>query len=214
MTRYFKSKSELIDGLITKDSYVLDVGFWGQGVSYDDNNWVHRLIGLKTKNLYGIDLDFDISKFDNKDNYFKVSAEDFSLNRKFEIIFAGDLIEHLSNPGMFLNSCKKHLEKNGKLIITTPNTFNLFNIAGKIMNTEPVVNYDHTCYYNSKTITQLLKKNGWGVESVSYLYSLGVKHKESIKKKILNLIYWTLSLFTVKYMETMVIVAVLDHDEI
>lgn len=213
MKNYYKNKRALINDLIPDDTSVLDVGFWGQGVSYGDDNWVHRLLSLKTKNLYGLDLDFDNTKLKNKENYFKVSAEDFSLNRKFEIIFAGDLIEHLSNPGKFLISCRNHLSDNGRLVITTPNTFNLFNMAGKIMNFDPVVNHDHTCYYNSKTITQLLKKNGWKVEKISYLYSLGVKHQESLKKKFLNLVYKILSFFTVKYMETMVVVAYINNEK-
>lgn len=212
MINYYKNKLELIADLVAKDVSVLDVGFWGQGVSYNDENWVHRIIGLRTDKLFGLDLDYDLNRLKNKTNYFKVNAEEFSLNQKFEIIFAGDLIEHLSNPGKFLTACKSHLLNNGRLVLTTPNTFNLFNIAGKIMNFEPVVNHDHTCYYNSKTITQLFQKNGWKVDKISYLYSLGVKHQESLKKKFLNVIYKFLSFFTVKYMETMIVVAYITDE--
>lgn len=207
MIKIFKNKKELIDRLIKKDSFVLDVGFWGQGVAFKDDNWVHRLIKSKTDNLFGIDLEYDQNLIFNKNNYYKLNAEDFELNKKFDVIFAGDLIEHLSNPGKFLDKSRKHIKEDGRLIITTPNTFNFFNLAGKITNREPVVNHDHTAYYNSKTISQLLLKNNWEVEDIFYLYTLGVKHKESIKKKFLNLIYKTLSIFTDKFVETMVIVA-------
>lgn len=209
MAKIFKNKTDLISNLIKDDEFVLDVGFWGQGVSYNDQNWVHKLIRNKTNNLYGIDLDFDENLFsNNRENYFKMNAESFDINKKsFDVIFAGDLIKHLSNPGLFLKNSYNHLKDTGRLILTTPNAFNLFNLAGKITNIEPVVNHDHTCYFNSKTITKLLQKNGWKVDQIAYLYTLDVKYKESIKKRFLNVIYKILSYFTPKYVETMVVVA-------
>lgn len=209
MAKIFQNKTDLISNIIRDNESVLDVGFWGQGVSHNDQNWVHKLIKNKTKNLYGIDLEFDEKLFrDNKDKYSKMNAESFDLPKKnFDVIFAGDLIEHLSNPGLFLKKAYEHLDKSGRLILTTPNAFNLFNIAGKITNFEPVVNHDHTCYFNSKTISKLLNKNGWEVEEIDYLYTLDVKYKESYKKKILNILYKVLSYFTSKYIETMIVVA-------
>lgn len=203
----YKNKEELLDSLIKREDSILDVGFWGQGVSIDDDNWPHRILKNRVDDIYGLDIIFDEDKLENPENYFKASAEDFNLEKKFDVIFAGDLIEHLSNPGLFLNSSSKHIKEDGRLIITTPNAFNLFVMAGKLMNQEPVVNYDHTCYFNSKTIKTLLNKNGWELEQLGYIYSLGVNHKESFKKKFLNTLYKILSKFTSKYYETMVVVA-------
>jgi 2-polyprenyl-3-methyl-5-hydroxy-6-metoxy-1,4-benzoquinol methylase len=207
MNKIYKNKKELIADLIKKEDLVLDVGFWGQGVAYKDANWVHNLLKDKASEVFGVDLYFDFKYLDKPNNYFKQNAEEFELNKKFNVIFAGDLIEHLSNPGKFLGQCSKHLIDSGRLVITTPNAFNLFNIAGKFTNNEPVVNHDHTCYFNTKTITKLLAKNGWKVESVYFLYTLDVKYKESWKKKFLNIIYFLLSKFTSKFIETMIIVA-------
>ncbi len=206
----YKNKSELIKELINDDDVVLDVGFWGQGVNIDDKNWVHNLLLNRSKKVYGIDLDFDIEKLNNKDNYQKASAENFNFDEKFDIIFSGDLIEHLSNPGLFLKSASRNLKKNGKLIITTPNCFNLFNITEKIGKSEPTVNKDHTCYFNWKTLGQLLQKNGWKVDKIAFLYSLEVGYKESFKKKILNILYYLLSKITSKYISILVITAKKD----
>ncbi len=205
----FYNKKELISKLFSEKDVVLDVDFWGQGRKIEDENWPHRLIKNKVEEIYGIDLECDFSKIpkEDHDKYFIASADDFNLSKKFSAIFAGDLIEHLVNPGLFLDCSKKHLEENGRLIITTPNAFNLYVLAGKIMNREPVVNSDHTCYFNIKTLNVLLEKSGWEVEKFGFMYTLDYKFKESLKKKFLNVIYKFLSIFTDKYYETLVIVS-------
>ncbi|MBU1136276.1 MAG: class I SAM-dependent methyltransferase [Nanoarchaeota archaeon] len=42
-------------------------------------------------------------------------------SKKFDLIIATELIEHLHNPTKFIGDCLKLLKKNGKIIITTPN---------------------------------------------------------------------------------------------
>lgn len=204
----YPNKKSLIESLITRKDDVLDVGFWGQGVTIHDPNWVHALLKARASNVYGIDLVFDDAKMQPKDHYQKVSAEQANFGKSFDVVFAGDVIEHLSNPGLFLDACKKLLSKEGRLIITTPNCFNLFNIIEKVKKEEPTVNRDHVAYFNRKTITVLLGRAGLEVKEIGHLYSLGNSHKESFKKKIQNILYRFLSFFTPKFIETLVIVAV------
>jgi 2-polyprenyl-3-methyl-5-hydroxy-6-metoxy-1,4-benzoquinol methylase len=203
----YKNKSELLHRMVGPTDTVLDVGFLGQGIQEGDSGWPHHVITKLAKEVYGVDLKLS-ERYKNNPHYQEASAEDFHFGTKFEIIFSGDLIEHLSNPGLFLEACKKHLTSGGRLILTTPNTFNLFNLTEKLTKREPTVNPDHTFYFNNKTLLKLLEKNGMRGTEVSYLYSLEYSHKESFKKKFLNLLYWYLSKMTDKYIETLVIVAV------
>ncbi|MBI2030230.1 class I SAM-dependent methyltransferase [Candidatus Kaiserbacteria bacterium] len=190
---------------------VLDVGCFGQGIKKDDSNWPHAILKSRAKEVYGIDLELP-DEYKNDSRYKVASAEDFSFPVRFDTIFAGDLIEHVSNPGLFLNCVRKHLQPNGILILTTPNTFNLFNMTEKLTKKEPTTNPDHTFYFNSKVLSKLLEKNGMMTKEVSFLYTLGYKHKESWKKKFLNKVYWLLSKFTDKFVETLVIVASAKDD--
>jgi len=207
MFKVHKNKTGLINELIGKDDVVLDVGFWGQGVSIDDPDWVHNVLLDQAKEVYGIDLDFDSSRLKNPGNYKRASAENFEFDIKFDVIFAGDIIEHLSNPGLFLQSCAKNLKDDGRLIITTPNCFGFFNLTEKISKSEPTVNKDHTCYFNQKTLKQLLEKNNWEVSDVNFLLFLGSKYKQSIKKMILNIIYRFISRLTSKFSVGLVVIA-------
>jgi len=205
--KVYKSKKELIQNQISENDVVLDVGFWGQAIGIEDKNWVHNILKSQAKEVYGVDIDFGKSKLEKPENYKKQSAEDFDFETKFDVIFAGDLIEHLSNLGLFLDSCKRNLKNNGKLIITTPNTFGLFNFIEKILKREPEVNNDHTVYFNFVVLKKLLEKNGWKVKQEIYLDDVWPKYKQSLKRKILYVFYKFIGLFTNKFIENIVIIA-------
>jgi 2-polyprenyl-3-methyl-5-hydroxy-6-metoxy-1,4-benzoquinol methylase len=201
----YETKEDLIQQHIREEDVVLDIGFYGQGTAVDNPKWIHSLLKARAKKVYGLDLEFPAEKF-VAPMYVKASAEDFTLPEKVDVIFAGDIIEHLSNPGNFLASCAENLKDGGRLIITTPNAFNLFNIAEKFSKDEPTVNAEHTCYYNKKTIHELISRYPYDIQEVSYVYRLFTTHKESLKKKFLNVFYKLFSLATPKFTETLVVV--------
>ena len=203
------NKVELLDTLIKKSDTVLDVGFWGQGKTYESPTWPHKLLKDRAQEVYGLDLVYEEEVIPAADRakYQKAAAENFHFDKKFDVVFAGDLIEHLVNPGLFFDNVRTHLAPNGRLIMTTPNTFNLFVMAGKLTRPEPPINPDHTFYFNRRTMEILLGKCGFEVESFGFMYTLDYTHHESIKKKFLNIIYRVLSWFTPKFYESMVVVA-------
>ena len=203
----FKNKKELIESLnINSTMSVLDVGFFGQAVKEDSTEWPHALLKAKTNSVYGLDLEFDTGKYPSP-FYIEASAEDFSFPVKFDIIFAGDLIEHLSNPGLFLSACKNHLKEGGRLVLTTPNAFSFFSIIEKITHDEPNVNPDHTLYFNKKVLAVLMQKNGIHSYDFAYLYTLGTLWKGGLKRKLLASIYSLVSKVTPKFLEDLVVIA-------
>ncbi len=54
-------------------------------------------------------------------------AQSFHVKKKFDLIFCGEIIEHMYNPDGFLHCCYKALQSNGSLIITTPNLSCFYN---------------------------------------------------------------------------------------
>jgi 2-polyprenyl-3-methyl-5-hydroxy-6-metoxy-1,4-benzoquinol methylase len=48
-----------------------------------------------------------------------------AVKHKFDTIIAGEVIEHLESPIKFIRYCKSLLKKNGRLVITTPNSIGL-----------------------------------------------------------------------------------------
>tara|TARA_Y100001958_G_C21190767_1_gene518974 strand:+ start:127 stop:912 length:786 start_codon:yes stop_codon:yes gene_type:complete len=63
------------------------------------------------------------NRLKNKKNcsYVKVSKENFFLKNKFDIILCYETVEHIYKFEKFIISLKKHLKKNGYMVITCPN---------------------------------------------------------------------------------------------
>jgi 2-polyprenyl-3-methyl-5-hydroxy-6-metoxy-1,4-benzoquinol methylase len=88
----------------------------------------------------------------------RMSVEDFESD--FDVILAGDVMEHLSNPGLFLQNAHKLLRPDGSLIIGVPNALTANNLKAWLIGREDV-HEDHCFYYSPKTLSQLCKRHGF-----------------------------------------------------
>jgi len=103
--------------------------------------------------------------------------ETYSFNREFDVIVAGDVIEHVENQGLFLSNIKKHLKKDGKLIITTPNA--------KWTTVFLKPNPTHTLWHDIYTLRRILSLTGFSIDY--YRYYFGNKKQYNFLQKILTL---------------------------
>lgn len=170
---------------------VLDIGCIEHTVGAKINNpfWVHDFL-KNNCNVLGIDiLERDVKALCEEGYNMKVAnAETFELGREFDAIFAGELIEHLSNPGLFLQQSKKHLKENGLLIITTPNTFYTPRLVGCIVkiNDDPMVNIQHTNWFSPSTLKTLFEREGFNIVSIKRFDAAALKktHTSRLKRSI------------------------------
>ena len=97
------------------------------------------------------------------------NCEKVKLNKKFDIIIAGDLIEHLDNPGIFLKNCKSHLKKSGKIIINTPNAFSINRIIMAMLKLGKLKQHDeHTFLFTEQLLSLLFKRHG--LKTIKIIY--------------------------------------------
>ena len=150
-----------------QDKDILDIGC---AVGYQKEDWMHRHIKSIARSILGLDLDNE-SVIEIRKMGFEVvqgNAQSFELNRKFNLVHAGELIEHLDNPGGFLESVRTHLTDGGLLLITTPNALRISNFiyaaTGGLR-----VNAEHTCWFCETTIKTLLERKGFEVVETGYL---------------------------------------------
>jgi len=171
---------------------VLDIGCCGEyTLEYSrPEGFLHGNIKKYAKSVFGIDISKECIEFLKERGYNVeiANAENFDLNQKFDVVVAGELIEHLSNFEGFFNSVKKHLKDDGLLILTTPNVFYFKEILFLVLRGYPPVNPEHTCYFDEVTLRQLLGRFDFSVEKVMYTMHWLAPKKSSLKGKILKLI--------------------------
>jgi SAM-dependent methyltransferase len=137
--------------------------------------------------LYGFDFDqagIDTLAEHGTKNLFRADLErldEVPLDEKFDVIVAGEMIEHLSNPGLFLRGIKRFMHRDTILLITTINAYSglrfaLYGLRGKGGKNEPV-HPDHVSYYSFSTLNLVLKRENLKVDEF-YFYDLGPEHRQ------------------------------------
>lgn len=139
ITQVSKAKREAIYKLLefSPEAKLLDCGCSNGEVTLD----LASKIG--TKELYGIELLEDRvtlagnkgiwAKKGNLNNHFPFNSN------KFDVVFAGSIIEHLPNTDGFIKEIYRVLKVGGYTVIQTPNLAALYNILYLIVGKQPYV---------------------------------------------------------------------------
>jgi 2-polyprenyl-3-methyl-5-hydroxy-6-metoxy-1,4-benzoquinol methylase len=146
---------------------VLDIGCASR---YGRDDWLHGLLARDTADLVGIDLNAKIVAKMQGDGFDVrlADAQDFDLGRTFDVVFAGEIIEHLDNVHGFLSSVRRHLSPGGPLVLTTPNAFYVGNFIYRLGG-RARVHPQHTHWYCETTLRRVLSVNGFAHVDIHYI---------------------------------------------
>ena len=124
--------------------------------------------------IWGIDTDQEgIKQLRGKGYQVLVGdAEVMRLDRKFDTVVAGELIEHLANPGRFLEACAGVLNRGGKLVLSTPNPFSAMYSLMFWKNHGRAFNRGHACWFCPQTLEQIASRYGFGFAELSFVDDL------------------------------------------
>ncbi len=135
---------------------VLDVGC---GYGY----FVRRALAAGY-DAYGIDLSAEGIQEAEKHapgRFFRgtLGEVDSLAGRRFDVLFASHLIEHITEPAHFLATCVDHLTEEGLLVLVTPNVESwLARISGPRWVSFKIP--EHVAYYSPRTMRRLLDDAG------------------------------------------------------
>jgi 2-polyprenyl-3-methyl-5-hydroxy-6-metoxy-1,4-benzoquinol methylase len=102
--------------------------------------------------------------------------------KNINIITCFELLEHIFQPNLLINSCYKKLSTNGLLILTMPNSKG-FDLAELGKYSDNYAGPNHLNYFNINSIQLLLKKNGFEILEI---YTPGELDAEIVHKKIIS----------------------------
>ena len=149
----------------------VDAGF--QELQMETGTWLHGRLADRAKSLVGIDIDEE-GVAEARRRGFEAHVADCRTAEALEpldiepaeIVIAGEIIEHLDDPGGFLDAMHLLVAPDGLLVLTTPNAHGLMNSAAALIGTE--VNHpDHVVLFSWRTLTNLLSRHGWVHEQTS-----------------------------------------------
>jgi SAM-dependent methyltransferase len=152
------------------------VDFGCQTLNEQSGAWLHDHLARTASELIGLDLDpagVDDARRRGYEAH-AVDCRDVDAVRALglppaDLVVAGEVIEHLDDPGSFLDGLHALVAPGGLLVVTTPNASGLVNAAALLGNLE--VNHpDHVALYTCTTLDTMLARHHWEpVEHAVYL---------------------------------------------
>jgi len=147
----------------------------------EDGTLLHIAIDKVASVQYGIDLSEEgitILRNHGFKNLAVVDVQQLAShdpfgNVRFDVVVVGETIEHLPNPGLFLDAIKSVLGgADTRLILTTINAYCAARYAYTFFKGGEDVHSDHVAYYSRRTLTKLLTMQGYEIEDFSF-YDIG-----------------------------------------
>jgi len=153
----------ILKNIEDKNLDILDIGCW-------DGSYAFRYKKSSNK-IYGIESSKTAAKKAEKkgiiveQGYFP--EDNLFKNKKFDIIVAGEIIEHVFDTEKFLTTIKGKLKENGKLILTTPNIASLPRRVLLLLGINPMIEYraevGHIRYFTFSNLRNMLKELGFEI---------------------------------------------------
>ena len=160
-----KVMAHIANKLNLENKNILDIGCY-------DGTFL-ALIKNRSNDFYGVEAsDYGVIESSKK----KIHVEQFFFDDKtkipyddnfFDLIIAGEIIEHIYDTDFFLEEIKRLLKSNGKLIISTPNVASLGRRLLLLIGKSPIIedspnesdSSGHIRYFTFETLRNLLNKH-------------------------------------------------------
>jgi len=154
-----------------KGKRVLNIGCCGSDVLVATET-IHHKIQEVASYCVGIDIfEAGINMMRMKgENVYLANAEYFCLDDKnFDLIVMGDVIEHVSNPGLVFDNANRHLKHSGQIIVSTPNPFSLGLMKQNILRGKYFTNSEHVSWFDPVLLSYLAYRSGFKVEEILWI---------------------------------------------
>ncbi len=87
-------------------------------------------------------------------------AQALAARAEFDTVLAGELIEHLENPGLCLERCRRALKPGGRLLVSTPNVFSVMLALMYLKDYDKAFNPEHSAWFCPQTLRELVSRSG------------------------------------------------------
>lgn len=157
-----------------KGKMVLDLGCVRHSADFAlaDPEWLHKKIKAVARNIVGVDyLPQEVKKLNaaGYDIIYGDVTKPIELESAFDVIVAGDLIEHLTNFEAFFENCTRLLKPDGMLILSTPNPFYSGEFHYVAFKGDYLINPEHTCWIDPQALLQLMSRFDFVIDEIHFI---------------------------------------------
>jgi 2-polyprenyl-3-methyl-5-hydroxy-6-metoxy-1,4-benzoquinol methylase len=150
---------------------VLDIGVAEHDISHynDKSNWKHGQIKAVASECLGIDIIQSMVDQLNKDGFDCICVDatsEYDAGRRFDFVHIGDVIEHVSDAVKLLEFAARHLEPDGKIVVTTPNPYYVEYLWRVFTEGKLVANYEHVSWVGESMAMELAHRAGISLERI------------------------------------------------
>jgi 2-polyprenyl-3-methyl-5-hydroxy-6-metoxy-1,4-benzoquinol methylase len=157
---------------VVRGKETLDIGCVDHEAGQEEKGgWLHKVILDNASYVLGLDFaQKEVHELAGKGyNMVYGNAEDVNLERLFDVVVAGELIEHLDNPGRFLGNVKRHLRPGGRVVLTTPNPFYPKRILEILRFGKAQVHPQHVSWFCAQTLHVILERAGFSEVQIIHI---------------------------------------------
>jgi SAM-dependent methyltransferase len=154
---------EFIESLV-KDRSVLDIGVVSHSARYfDQPDWRHGRVAALARRCVGVDVIEELVAELNARG-FNVACVDATsehdLGERFEMVFIGDVLEHVNDASRLLAFAARHLAPEGRIYVTTPNPFSRKFYRRFRRDGTAIANLDHVAWITPTQALELGRRAG------------------------------------------------------
>jgi 2-polyprenyl-3-methyl-5-hydroxy-6-metoxy-1,4-benzoquinol methylase len=113
----------------------------------------------------------------------------------FDLIIANDVIEHIEQPWDFLQSIKKKMTEDAKIILSIPNVRYYENLEELLIRKDweykdyGILDITHLRFFTEKSIIRLLNENGFEIEKIQGINPIKIRRRNLPKYWLVKFIF-------------------------
>src|SRR5438034_8196006 len=146
--------------------------------------WLHGNLCRAAAQCLGVDvLEQEIDYLRTK-GYDVICADitEAPIPRQFDVIIAGEILEHLDTPGQFMKNCATMLDRCGRLVVTVPNPWYANVVLKNVTRSSTFVDSaDHVAWYDASTLYELGQRAGLQLDRFT---GIGATHSQTLRARL------------------------------
>lgn len=146
---------------------VLDIGAADHDASSSERaRWLHRELANVASYCLGIDILPEAVETLASEGY-NVRTCDITretVEGTFDLVIAGEVIEHVGRPGDMFENVAALLDRDGRFVLSTPNPFALHRVWRGCRG-DAADSVDHIAYYAPSNVLELAERSGLALDS-------------------------------------------------